>query len=77
MAAEVLVEIYRTNEVRSAFTFDAVVTISYFGDTARLSGMSGSFSHYARKEVQAYLLKRGVKEVHYIRRGKHVVINRR
>ena len=77
MGVESLVELYRTNEVPSAFKFDAVVTIVYFKDTARLSGMSGNFSHSARKEIQTYLTSRGIKEVHYIRRGKHVVINRR
>lgn len=77
MGAEVLIEVYRINEVKEDLTFDAVVTISYFGDTAKLCGMSGNFSHKARQEIQAYLITRGVKEVHYIRRGRHVVINRR
>lgn len=77
MGAEVLLEIYRTNEVPKEYTFDAVVAISYFNGVARLSGMSGQFSHKARKELQSYLWSKGVQEIHYIRRGKHVVINRR
>lgn len=77
MGAEVLIEVYRTNEVQSEHKFDAVVTIGYFSNTARLSGMSGNFSNKARKELQAYLTSKGIKEVHYIRRGRHVVINRR
>lgn len=77
MGATVLVEIYRTQEIPEQYKFNAVVTISYFGTQARLHGLSGNFSLQCWKELRSYLTAQGITEANYIRRGKHVVINRR
>lgn len=69
MTAEVLIEIYRTNEDKSTYTFSAVVTISYFGNTATLQGMSGSFNKKSLMEIIHHLRSRNIKTIKYIRKG--------
>lgn len=76
MVAQTVVEIYRTQEQAEKFQFKAVVTISYFADCAMLQGMSGTFTRECWRELQRYLLERGVNRVQYIRRGELVVIDR-
>jgi hypothetical protein len=70
MAAETVVELYRTQERRERFEFNAAVTITYFGNTATLQGLSGRFSHACWSELQQYLLGRGIRQIQYFRRGK-------
>lgn len=76
MGAESLVEIYRTQENKAKFEFKSVVTITYFGDSATLQGMSGTFNRNCWREIKLHLLKRGINRAMYIRRGKLVVIDR-
>lgn len=77
MAAETLVEVYRTQEDKSTFFFVSVCTITYFNDTAFIQGLSGNFTIQCWKELQEYLLKNPkVKKVEYIRRGKLKTIYR-
>lgn len=77
MAAETLVEVYRTQEDKSKFFFVSVCTITYFNDTAFIQGLSGSFTIQCWRELQAYLLSNPkVKKVEYIRRGKLKTIYR-
>lgn len=73
MAAECLVEVYRTNENKSQYQFTAVVTITYFGDEATLQGMSGSYSQRCHTELMSHLASRGVTKIRYFRRGKLVI----
>ena len=69
MSSQTLVEVYRTNEAKDTHTFDAVCTLTYFGDIVFISGMSGTFNISAWKELRAYLKSIEIKEAHYIRRG--------
>ena len=70
MTAEILTEIYRTDEDRSIYKFSAVVTLSYFGDTCMLMGLSGGFSVDSWRELYTHLQSRGVTKAVYYRRGK-------
>lgn len=70
MAAESVVEVYRTQENRQQYQFNAALTITYFGNEATLQGLSGRFSHQCASELFTYLKGRGVKTVRYIRRGR-------
>lgn len=76
MGAQTVVEIYRTQEQRGTFHFKSVVTIIYFADCATLQGMSGTFNRKCWREIEQYLLERGVNHVQYIRRGQVVTIHR-
>lgn len=69
MAAEVITEVYRTQERRECFEFHAAVTITYFGDTATLQGMSGRFSRTCWREIEHYLSGRGIRQAQFFRRG--------
>lgn len=70
MAAEILMELYRTQEDRANYTFKAAVTISYFNRVAFIQGLSGELSVTCWKEIRTYLLSKGITEVQYLRRGK-------
>lgn len=72
MAAEPIVEVYRTQENRQHYQFNAALTITYFGCEATLQGLSGRFSRQCASELLDYLKGRGVKTVRYIRRGRLV-----
>lgn len=74
MGAQVLVETYRTQEVKELHKFEAVCTLTYFGNIVFISGMSGIFSIAAWRELRAYLESIGMKEAHYFRRGKLKII---
>ena len=68
MSAEAIVEIFRTQENRSTYSFVASVTITYFGDTAFIQGLSGTFTTACWRELYAYFKARGVKEAKYYRK---------
>lgn len=74
MAAESVVEVYRTQENRQQYQFNAALTITYFGSEATLQGLSGRFSRQCASEIFTYLKGRGVKNIRYIRRGRLVQI---
>lgn len=67
---QVIVEVYRTNEDKSNYSFTSAVTISYFDDTAFVQGLSGNFSRKCWNEIINYLTEKGLKKMQYIRRGK-------
>ncbi len=70
MAAEAIVELYRTQEDREKHYFVSVVTVTYFGTTAFIQGLSGTFTIQCWKEIREYLISKGIKEVRYYRRGR-------
>jgi hypothetical protein len=76
VGAESLVEVYRTQECRDKFEFKAVVTITYFSDSATLQGLSGSFTKKCWFELQDYLVTRGVTKVQYFRKGNLVTLDK-
>lgn len=69
MAAEVIVEIYRTQEIREQHYFVAAVTISYFGRTAFIQGLSGTFTIKCWREITEYLMSKDIDQVQYYRHG--------
>ena len=74
MAAETIVEIYRTQEDREKHYFVSAVTISYFGTTAFIQGLSGTFTIQCWKEIREYLISKGIEDVEYYRRGRLKVV---
>lgn len=72
MGASRLVEIFRTEEKDG--TFVAAVTISYFGDTAFLSGLSGSLTISHIRELFAYLRSINIARCKYYRAKKDKVV---
>lgn len=70
MAAEVVVELYRTQEVKEQYRFCAAVTITYFGKRAMLQGLTGRFTPACWKELATHLKSKGVVAADYYRRGK-------
>jgi hypothetical protein len=76
MSAEIVTEVFRTQEDREKHKFSAVVTITYFNGTATLQGLSGKFSKSCWTELQEYLLSKGVQRVQFLRKGVLKVIDR-
>lgn len=70
MAAEVVVELYRTQEIKERYQFCAAVTITYFGKRAMLQGLSGKFTLACWQELATHLKSKGVVAADYYRRGK-------
>ena len=70
MSADVITEVYRTQEQRDIYKFKAALTISYFGKEATLQGLSGAITPQCVTELMAYLQAKGVTSVRYFRRGK-------
>ncbi|HCU64541.1 MAG TPA: hypothetical protein DF774_02145 [Rheinheimera sp.] len=70
MAAETIVEIYRTQENKELFQFCSAVTITYFGKRAMLQGLTGRFTSTCWKELATHLRSKGIVAVDYYRRGK-------
>jgi hypothetical protein len=70
MGAQVVMEIYRTCECKDTNNFKAVVTLTYFGDTVFIQGMSGNFSKRCWLELYQYLTERGCTEAQFYRHGK-------
>lgn len=71
MAAEILMELYRTQEDRANYTFKAAVTISYFNRIAFIQGLSGTFTITCWRELVKYLFnEKHVTEIQYLRKGK-------
>lgn len=70
MAAEVIVEVYRTQEHRPSYTFSAAITLSYFGEVVMLQGLSGTFSVNDWRELYSYFQSKGIKRALYFRKGK-------
>lgn len=67
MGAQVIAEIYRSQELGS--TFSVAFTITYFGDTASIQGVSGSISPACIRELIAYLqTKPGITHLSFIRK---------
>ena len=67
MGAQVIAEIYRSQELGS--TFSVAFTITYFGDTASIQGVSGSISPACIRELIAYLqMKSGINHLSFIRK---------
>lgn len=67
MGAQVIAEIYRSQELGS--TFSVAFTITYFGDTASIQGVSGSISPACIRELIAYLqTKPGINHLSFIRK---------
>lgn len=75
MGAETLVELYRTQECRKTFKFKSVVTITYFGTSAMLQGMIGTFSKACWYELQEYLISKEITLVQYFRKGTLVTLS--
>jgi len=69
MSAESIVEIYRTQERRDEHFFVSAVTISYFGRTAFIQGLSGTFTIKCWREVTEYLMSKDIDQVQYYRHG--------
>ena len=70
MTAQTIVEVYRTQEDKANYDFKSVVTISYFGDTAYIQGLSGQFDRKCWREIVDYLESKGIIKFQYYRRGK-------
>lgn len=67
MGAQVIAEIYRSQELGS--TFSVAFTITYFGDTASIQGVSGSISLLCVRELITYLqTKPGITHLSFIRK---------
>lgn len=66
MSAQVVCEIYRTNENNG--TFVSAVTITYFGTEASIQGLSGTFTLSCWRELTDYLKTvKNIKTVRYFR----------
>jgi hypothetical protein len=66
---QIVTEIYRTQEAPDDYYFVSAVFITYFGDTAFVQGLSGTFTTKCWREVCSYLKSKGCQQVHYYRRG--------
>jgi hypothetical protein len=69
MAAETIVEVYRTQENRAEHFFVTAVTITYFGKTAFIQGLSDTMTIKCWREIREYLIGKGIEEVQYYRHG--------
>jgi len=76
MAAESIVEIYRTQEDVSRHYFVAAVTITWFGKKAFIQGLSGTFSLQCWRELKDYLMSKGCIQAQYYRKGVLKIVNR-
>ena len=77
MAAQTVVEIYRTSEHLGRYR--TALTITYFGDTAFIQAVSGTFTPYCWRELAAYFIIKGIKYYQYERRknGKTIFVRRK
>ena len=71
---QVVTEIYRTNEAKNNYTFTCAVFITYFGDTAFIQGLSGTFTTKCWREIVDYLEKKGIKQIQYYRKDRLKVV---
>lgn len=67
---QVVTEIYRTNENKALYTFTSCVTLTYFGKTVFVQGLSGTFTVACFRELECYLKSKGMKEVQYYRKDR-------
>lgn len=67
MGAQIITEIYRTREQNG--TYHAAYTITYFGSTAQIQGLSGRVSPACIRELIRYLqTKTDITHLSYIRK---------
>ena len=76
MAAEIITEIYRTQEDRSRHYFVAAVTITYFGRTAFIQALSGTIAVKCWRELMAHLMSKDIDQAQYYRHGQLRTITR-
>jgi len=76
MTAEIIVEIYRTQQDCEKLTFVSAVTVTYFGNRAFIQGLSGTFTFKCWRELKQYLLDKGISEVEYYRKGRLKILRK-
>jgi hypothetical protein len=77
MTAEVIVEIYRTNENVEEHTFTSSVVITYTNGVAFIQALSSTMTLSCWKEIKSYLEGNPrVIRAEYLRKGKLKVLTR-
>ena len=77
MAAEVIVEIYRTNENIEEHTFTSSIVITYTNGVAFIQALSSTMTLACWKEIRDYLISNPrVIRAEYLRKGKLKILSR-
>lgn len=78
MSAEVIVEIYRTNENVEEHTFTSFVVITYTNGVAFIQALSSTMTLACWKEIRTYLVRNPkVIRAEYLRKGKLKILSRK